>query len=529
MRSAVPVVAIIATVVALAVAIHAAPREPRAVQTTVVPAPGVQRTIWILWMQGWNDETPWLVWEVRRSWEEFNRGWRVVALDASTLGAYVDMSPGSASAALGRMAEPGSGVPLAAYSDLVRLALLSTHGGVWADATMLCMSPLDEWVYDALLPCGVWMYHGRDHGYGPARRLIVGIRHSRILREWARACFEYWRLRGYGGAPHDYFWMDALFADLRRTDAEFERQWSLVPYLWCEAFGQAHMLSGKHDWPCSQETRELLEHSPPHAIKLSRHARSATEGPRGFERTGTYQAALASRRRRSRLPSVSSEAALSHTRHVMVGTVSARELPELPDRIAVLADCGCEESVRIGVGLCRAHGVMPLVYDKCGFCAAVPDGVFCRPLRNVGRDLGTFMWFVSRYYHVIPDSTVVYLTAGNMKKHDRAARLDALLGNKPREATVLGHAERFTLREYEGATMRPTGEADFRRWYERYVGPWEPGRPGACWNALVRTTGRQIRKRPRSTYVNVYNELALADGIEAGHFVERCVHALLGS
>jgi hypothetical protein len=137
------------------------------------------------------------------------------------------------------------------------------------------------------------------------------------------------------------------------------------------------------------------------------------------------------------------------------------------------------------------------------------------------------MWFVSRYYHVIPDDTVVYLTAGNMKKHDRAARLDALMGKGAREATALGHAESFTIGEHEGATLRPSGQSDFRRWYERYVGTWEPDRPGACWNAIVRTTGRQIRKRPRSTYVNVYSELVLADGIEAVHFVERCVHALL--
>lgn len=95
------------------------------------------------------------------------------------------------------------------------------------------------------------------------------------------------------------------------------------------------------------------------------------------------------------------------------------------------------------------------------------------------------------------------------------------------DAVALDHAESFSLGEYEGATLRPSGQLDFRRWYERYVGPWEPDRPGACWNAIVRTTGRQIRKRPRSTYVNVYTELALADGIEAVHFVERCVHALL--
>jgi hypothetical protein len=35
---------------------------------------------------------------------------------------------------------------LAHQSDLIRLALLSEYGGIWADATTYCMKPLDEWL-----------------------------------------------------------------------------------------------------------------------------------------------------------------------------------------------------------------------------------------------------------------------------------------------------------------------------------------------------------------------------------------------
>jgi mannosyltransferase OCH1-like enzyme len=31
-----------------------------------------------------------------------------------------------------------------AKSDMIRLHVLSTHGGVWADSTMLCLQPLDS-------------------------------------------------------------------------------------------------------------------------------------------------------------------------------------------------------------------------------------------------------------------------------------------------------------------------------------------------------------------------------------------------
>ena len=31
-----------------------------------------------------------------------------------------------------------------ARSDIIRLSLLKKHGGIWADATFLCMQPLDN-------------------------------------------------------------------------------------------------------------------------------------------------------------------------------------------------------------------------------------------------------------------------------------------------------------------------------------------------------------------------------------------------
>ena len=144
----------------------------------------------------------------------------------------------------------------------------------------------------------------------------------------------------------------------------------------------------------------------------------------------------------------------------------------------------------------------------------------------MGRDLGAFAWFASRYYHVIPESTAVYLTAGNMKKHNRAARLDAMLQGRVDTAGLIGDAGGFSLSEYDGVSLRRADPPNFRGWYERSIGPWDPSRPGTCWNALLRTSGMHIRARPRTTYINVLAELALADGLEVGHFVERCAHDL---
>ncbi|GFH26773.1 capsular polysaccharide synthesis, partial [Haematococcus lacustris] len=84
----------------------------------------MEKNVWLLWFSGWHT-APWLCKQVALSWRAYNPTWRVVLLDNTTLSTYV----------------PDLVLPLEAgaqaKSDLLRLALLARHGGVWADATML--------------------------------------------------------------------------------------------------------------------------------------------------------------------------------------------------------------------------------------------------------------------------------------------------------------------------------------------------------------------------------------------------------
>ncbi|PNH08738.1 hypothetical protein TSOC_004681 [Tetrabaena socialis] len=80
-----------------------------------------------------------------------------------------------------------------AQSVIIRLALLTHHGGVWADSTMLCMMPLASWVFDALQPTGFWMYRGRDYGAGPASGFIVSIRNSFLISAWYGRMLTFWQ------------------------------------------------------------------------------------------------------------------------------------------------------------------------------------------------------------------------------------------------------------------------------------------------------------------------------------------------
>lgn len=89
------------------------------------------KTIWFLWFQG-IDAAPFIVKKCYESWIKHNPAWNVILLDENNLADYhliklPDIAP-------------------QAQSDIIRINLLATHGGVWVDATCFCMKPLDTWI-----------------------------------------------------------------------------------------------------------------------------------------------------------------------------------------------------------------------------------------------------------------------------------------------------------------------------------------------------------------------------------------------
>ena len=218
----------------------------------------LNKTIWLLWLQGW-DSAPWLAQQVKRSWEVQNPGWTVTLITQDNLKEYVT----------GIDYVYRDTISPQAKSDIIRLSLLHTHGGVWADSTLLCLQPLDSWAEDATKTSNFWMYHGTGGGMnimeGPASWFIVSKKGSYIIQKWKAACDDYWKGRK---STDNYFWMDALFKELYTGDTEFKRQWDAVPYISCEAEGQAHMFADGTWKENTESIKQILDASPPRVVKL---------------------------------------------------------------------------------------------------------------------------------------------------------------------------------------------------------------------------------------------------------------------
>ena len=223
----------------------------------------LNKNIFLLWFQGWNNDTPWLIKQVAESWEINNPDWEIHYIDSENLKNYVND--------INYIYDTNKNITIQAKSDIIRLSLLKNYGGVWADATMLCMQPLDHWIYEAIEPANFWMYHGNGAGMssdnGPASWFMISKKNEVIITKWKKKCDQYWI---NNNSTDNYFWMDSLFKELVNTDTEFKDLWLKVPYLYCELDGQSHTLASKYNSVDSNtpHIKQLFLEKPPYVLKL---------------------------------------------------------------------------------------------------------------------------------------------------------------------------------------------------------------------------------------------------------------------
>jgi hypothetical protein len=109
----------------------------------------IPRKLWILWLQGL-PEAPYVVKKCVESWVTKNPTWEIIILDDKNLDSYVQID---------LAVDKQKKLLRCHYSDLIRLKLLSTHGGIWIDATAYCSTPLDEWI-DNYCVSGFFAFRG---------------------------------------------------------------------------------------------------------------------------------------------------------------------------------------------------------------------------------------------------------------------------------------------------------------------------------------------------------------------------------
>ncbi len=218
----------------------------------------IPKILWILWFQNW-ENAPLMVQKCKDTWIEHNQDWTIHFLTNDNLPEFLDMD-----AVL-----PGfkdKKVPLVSYSNMIRMALLIKYGGVWADSTVYCNRPLNEWLLQCTAPSGFFAFAKP----GPDRMMstwfLAAPPGHTLVKKWYAACLNYWSTRT---ERHTYHWCHYLFGDLYRTDKEFKKIWDKTVKL--SADGPHYFLPYEDTFfkPLTAEVKEAIDHPVTPVFKLS--------------------------------------------------------------------------------------------------------------------------------------------------------------------------------------------------------------------------------------------------------------------
>ena len=189
------------------------------------------KIIWICWFQGWinNKTTPLLQQLVYKSWKYHNKkdGWSIILLDNENIPKYMNSSKWYY---YKNRTEHGD-MGYAGLSNIVRMELLSTFGGVWVDATVFCMKPLNEWLPEYNNDIGFFLFRRRRAEVIISTWFIFANNGSYMINRWNEQIQTYWMEHDI---MHTYHWVHAIFQNLTidnasNSDHKFGVQWSKVP------------------------------------------------------------------------------------------------------------------------------------------------------------------------------------------------------------------------------------------------------------------------------------------------------------
>lgn len=197
------------------------------------------KRIFSLWYQG-IDSAPELVRLNWKKWRELNPSYELVILDSETCEPYLEHLPFDANCLTHQ-----------ARSDIIRLSLLSQHGGIWTDASVLPLRPLDDWLEAALSKSDFFAYERAGYTLPLSSWFLAAKPDALIPKRWHDLSKTYWLcersplttgqetyfvpeepekvmkpFQTNPAMPYPYFWVHHLFGILLQTDAQFQNAWN---------------------------------------------------------------------------------------------------------------------------------------------------------------------------------------------------------------------------------------------------------------------------------------------------------------
>ena len=193
----------------LEVIAKAAAREPRILDDA-------RPRLFVYWGQGMAGAPP-VVERCHREMLRHHDAAEVVVLDDRLIPFYADVPEHVLAKTAGNRTK---------FSDVLRLALLSRHGGVWLDATCFPRTRLFD-VVPPLLERDFFAFRYPE-GVWPSSWFLAARPDSYVLAMWREAQYRYWERFD---KPIDYFFFHHLFGALYHLDDDFRASLDATPRL----------------------------------------------------------------------------------------------------------------------------------------------------------------------------------------------------------------------------------------------------------------------------------------------------------
>lgn len=176
------------------------------------------RVIWMYWDRG-RDVAPQIVQCLMNRWSLVNPSWDVRVLSDDTLAEY--LSDYDSLLLRKRRGE----ISVQMLADWIRLRLLDHHGGVWADASTICLRPLDEWLHSYTVT-GFFAPANPDVDRRISNWFLASEPNAPVIKNWLIAFDEAIHL--YKRNPH-YYIAHIMFDIALRQAPDARLQYEYMP------------------------------------------------------------------------------------------------------------------------------------------------------------------------------------------------------------------------------------------------------------------------------------------------------------
>lgn len=215
----------------------------------------IPKIIWIYWDQGFVN-SPLICRLCLESWKKMNSEWDVIELNDNNIGSFVNCNE----KILKR--KNNNTISAALFSDYLRLKILREKGGVWADSTVFCNLPLNDWLRLVSIS-GFFAFSNPDYDRIISSWFIACNKKNCVVSVWLNMLEDY-LCSGY--KLKHYYVMHLIFGLVLKKNKIAKDIWKNMPKIRAD-YPHLLLLTG-FDSECQRVNTQLLNEAIVPVYKL---------------------------------------------------------------------------------------------------------------------------------------------------------------------------------------------------------------------------------------------------------------------